>query len=67
MTTQTVAELIDAKGGPAVFAEKVKRSANNVCVWKFRNRIPRTAWPEVIEAFPEISIADLKGIEAQAA
>lgn len=63
---KNVSKFIDDRGGPTAFAEKVSRSPNNVCVWRCRNRIPRAAWPEIIEAFPDISMAQLKAMESVA-
>jgi hypothetical protein len=59
------AEIIDEKGGPAVFAEKVGKSAGAVRLWKHRNQFPRDAWPEIITAFPDISMERLMELEAQ--
>lgn len=56
-------QIIDANGGPAAFAHAVGAEAGAVRMWKLRNRIPRTAWPEVLEAFPDLTIDDLKAAE----
>lgn len=50
------AEIIEAHGGSIGFARKIGKTAGAVRVWKHRNRIPRTAWPDIIAAFPEISL-----------
>lgn len=60
-------EIIDAKGGPALFAEKVNRTAGAVRVWKHRNHFPRDAWPEIIRAFPDIDLEKLISLEARLA
>jgi hypothetical protein len=60
----TVATIIDEKGGAAVFAEKVGRRPGAVRVWKHRNQFPRKAWPEIITAFPDLSLERLTEIEA---
>jgi hypothetical protein len=62
--SETVAILIDAEGGPAAFAEKVNKSAGAVRLWKHRNQIPRRAWPDVLDAFPGVTMDRLKAVEA---
>jgi hypothetical protein len=58
------AEIIVDKGGPAEFAAKVGKEANAVRLWKYRNRFPRNAWPEIIAAYPDLTLAMLKRVEA---
>jgi hypothetical protein len=58
------AEIIDAKGGPTAFAAKVKRRPGAVRAWKHRNYFPREAWPEIINAFPDLALEKLIEIEA---
>jgi hypothetical protein len=60
---KTPSQLIDAKGGPAVFAKAIKVEPSAARMMKHRNKIPRSAWPEIIEAFPDVSMADLKALE----
>lgn len=60
----TPAEFIDAKGGPAIVARATGYKPGAVALWRHRNKIPRTAWPEILEAFSDTSLADLKGMEA---
>lgn len=57
-------EIIAAKGGPTAFAGKVNRSSGAVRVWKHRNYFPREAWPEIMRAFPEITLSKLMQLEA---
>lgn len=59
-------ELINTRGGPHTFARKVRRKPGAVRMWVARNVLPRSAWPEIIEAFPDLTIDDLKRIEAAA-
>jgi hypothetical protein len=33
-------------------------------MWSVRNRIPRKVWPEIIDAFPEVTLDELKAVEA---
>jgi hypothetical protein len=56
--------LIDLHGGPSVFAAKVGHRPGAVRVWKHRNRFPREAWPEILQAVPEITLDFLMQIEA---
>jgi hypothetical protein len=67
MMFQTAADLIDAKGGPAAFAKAIGSDPGAVRMMKHRNKLPRTVWPEIVEAYQDISLSDLKAIEAQAA
>lgn len=34
-----------------------------VRMWMFRGKIPRSSWPDLMIAFPQVSLADLVGIE----
>lgn len=36
-----------------------------VRMWKQRNTLPRTNWPEIIAAFPDLTLDELRGIEAR--
>lgn len=61
--TQSAADEIDAHGGPAKFAEAIGQTPGVVRAWKHRGIIPRSAWPEIIEAFPDLTLARLKQLE----
>lgn len=61
---RTAAEIIDAKGGPAAIERATGHKAGAVSVWRHRNRIPRSAWPEIMTAFPDITLDVLKATEA---
>ncbi len=63
---RTVIEFIDAKGGPAAMSRATGHSAGAVSVWRHRNRVPRSAWPEIMAAYPEITLEKLKALEAKA-
>ena len=60
-------QFIDEHGGPAAIARATGYAAGAVHLWRHRNKVPRTAWPEILEAFPNVSIADLKAVEAESA
>jgi hypothetical protein len=61
----SAADIIAAKGGPSVFADKIKRNPGVVRVWKHRNYFPREAWPEIITAFPDLPLEKLIRMEAR--
>lgn len=63
----TAAEFIDAKGGPAQVSRDTGHKAGAVALWRHRNKLPRSAWPELMEAYPDVSLASLKAIEAASA
>jgi hypothetical protein len=56
---KTAAQFIEAKG-IAALAEASNREPGAIRLWKFRNRIPRDAWPELIQA----EIATLEELKA---
>jgi hypothetical protein len=62
--SKSAAEIIEAKGGAAAFAAKVNRRPGAVRAWKHRNYFPREAWPEIIQAFPDVPLERLIEIEA---
>jgi hypothetical protein len=55
----THSELISALGAKAI-AERIGVSDGCVRVWKCRNVIPRSAWAELIDAFPTVTLEKLK-------
>jgi hypothetical protein len=63
---KTVEQIIDDLGGAAAIARAVpvvKEGA--IRVWKHRKIIPRAAWPDLIEAFPDqLSLEVLRQAEA---
>lgn len=59
----THAELIAAKG-TATVAAKVGRPAAHVRVWKCRG-IPRAAYADIIDAFPDVTLEMLKAGKPQ--
>ena len=61
----SVASIIEAKGGSAAFALKVNRKPGAVRAWKHRNYFPREAWPEIIQAFPDLNLERLMKLEAE--
>ena len=61
----TPAQLIDDLGAP-VIADKLGLPVVTVRMWKSRNRIPRTAWPELIGAFKNVNLEQLLKVEKAA-
>jgi hypothetical protein len=45
-------------------AEALRARTETVRMWQFRGRIPRTAWPELIQAFPTITLDALMAAES---
>ena len=66
--SKTVSQIIDELGGPIGIANATKISDGAVRQWKFKGRIPRRAWPDLIGAFPDRVNLDVLGdVEARAA
>jgi hypothetical protein len=61
--SESAAQIIDDKGGPSAVAAKVGRSPGAVRVWKHRDAFPRDAWPEIIGAYPDLTLDRLMKIE----
>jgi hypothetical protein len=62
LMTKTAADIIDEKGGPAEFAQKIGATVDEVRVWKTRNRLPRTRWLEIHEAYRDLTLAVLESV-----
>lgn len=60
---ETASQFIDEKGGPAAVAQKVGRKSGAVRLWKHRDILPRDAWPEIVDAYPDMTLDRLKEIE----
>lgn len=68
----TPAEFIDQKGGPAAMTRAINEllpptkqlGSGAIALWRHRNKIPRTSWPEIIDAFPGTTLDELKAVEA---
>ncbi len=63
---KAAAQLIEDKGGPPAFAQKIGVAEGTVRVWKSRGRIPRGAWPEISQAFPDLTTERLLEVESAA-
>lgn len=62
----TPAQVIKDKGA-ATIAHALGVKAVNVRVWRHRNAFPRSVWPDLIAAFPDLDIDALRAMEAVAA
>ena len=60
---QTPAQIIDAHGGPAAFAAAIGKEPTAVRMMKNRNKLSRTVWPEVMRAFPDLTLDVLLNAE----
>jgi hypothetical protein len=63
---QTVAQIIEGKGGSAAFAKAIGLEASAVRMMKHRNKLPRAVWPEIMTAFADLTLDVLKGTEIAA-
>lgn len=61
---ETVRTFIDSLKGNAAVAKATGHSEGAVALWVHRNRLPRSAWPEVMTAFPEATLERLLALEA---
>lgn len=64
---QTAAQIIEDKGGSAAFAKACGLEPSAVRMMKHRNKLPRTVWPEIMTAFPDLTLDVLKASENAAA
>ena len=59
----TASDFVDRFGGPKAVADATGKTPGAVSLWKNRNRIPRDAWPDLMKAFPDVSLDDLLALE----
>jgi len=50
-------------GGAQAVADRLGMKASSVRMWVHRNRVPRSAWPEILEAYKSVKLKDLRAIE----
>lgn len=62
--THTAAQIIDSKGGSIAVAAALGVKPARVRMWKLRQSLPRSVWPELMEAFPDLTMDDLRRAEA---
>jgi hypothetical protein len=61
---QSAREFIETKGAQEV-ADATGRFVGAVRVWKTRNRFARSAWLELSQAYPELTLDTLKRLDAE--
>jgi hypothetical protein len=61
----SASDFIEAKGTQVV-ARATGRTPEAVRVWKTRNRFPRSAWLELAQAFPELTLDTLRELDSKA-
>lgn len=64
--TKSVDTIIDDLGGPTKVAGAVRRSPGAIRMWRVRKQIPRASWPDLLDAFPDLTMTDLKATERAA-
>lgn len=62
--TRAVAALIEELGGAKAVSTKTGHKAGTVRKWKCVNALPRSAWPDLQKAFPQISLDRLLDVES---
>lgn len=50
-------------GGAQAVADKLGRKPNAVRMWVHRNVLPRSAWPELLDAYKAVKLKDLQAVE----
>lgn len=61
-----VEKLIDDKGGPEGLANAGVMSLGYARVCRSRKRLPRTVWPDIMRAFPDVTLDVLLEVERAA-
>lgn len=59
-----VERFIDDRGGPGAVARATGYKPGAVSLWRHRQRLPRSAWPEIVDAFKDVTVEQLREIEA---
>lgn len=62
---KTVADIISDLGGTDEVAGRLSQKPGTVRMWRFRRNIPRTVWPDIQVAFPQVSLATLLDAERE--
>jgi hypothetical protein len=63
--SKSPAQIIDDKG-LAAMAERLRKNRETIRMWRWRNRLPREAWPEIAAAYPDLTLDALKASEKRA-
>jgi hypothetical protein len=62
----TRAFIVEKLGGTEAAAARLKKSEGAVRMWAHRKRLPRQNWPEILEAYHNVTLGDLKALEEAA-
>ena len=55
---------IEAHGGSDAFATALNVPSGTVKVWRHRGFVPRGRWPDLMQAFPDVTLDELMQLEA---
>ncbi len=66
MSKSLIAQFIEERGGPSGVAAKLSERPATVRMWRYRNRLPRSKWLELMEAFPDLTVEKLAQMERAA-
>jgi len=55
--------LVGELGGVQAVAEQLNKSPGAIRNWAHRNTVPRSVWPELLDAFPSLTLDKLKAVE----
>ena len=58
-----ISQFVDSKGGAAALAAALGTTRGAIAQWKFKRKLPRSAWPEILKAFSDVTLDDLLAIE----
>jgi hypothetical protein len=57
----------DKLGGTDLASDRLKRSPGAIRMWSYRKAIPRPVWPEILDAYENVSLDDLRALEGRQA
>lgn len=67
MTTNAHRQFIKEKlGGTEAAAGKLDRTESAVRMWAHRKSLPRTIWPEILDAYDNVTLDELRALEGGA-
>ena len=58
-----ISQFVSDHGGPTAIARAAGFTVGSVSQWKQKGRIPRTAWPELITVFSDVTLGQMLEIE----
>jgi hypothetical protein len=50
-------------GGAEEAAERLHRTPGAIRMWAHRRAVPRSMWPEILDAYQNVTLEDLKALE----